>query len=486
MSIYVGSAGTAAAFPELAGAALDNSQLRRNVHNATSIMQAKRNSVTGELPDWEELRNSGSAIKAHTLSFLDLYLEQFEANFKAHGGQVHWARDADEANEIITGIIRGHGVTEAIKVKTITSNEIRLNQHLEANGITPHETDLADLIVQLGQDDPSHIVVPALHINRVQVRDIFENTMPLQELGIEDLTDDPAQLAEAARLYLRDKFLNVTVGISGANFAIAETGSLVVVESEGNGRMCLTLPDVLISLVGIEKLIPTFEDLEVFLQTLPRSATGERMNPYNSIWSGVTPGDGPQEVHVVLLDNGRSGIAADVEARETLSCIRCGACLNACPVYRQTGGHAYGSVYQGPIGAILTPQLLNLQHAQSLPYASSLCGACYDVCPVKINIPEILIHLRGRIVRETQSTFLGKLDSENIAMQAMALVFSSSGLLTVAEALAKIAQWPFVRKENIKRLPGPLSNWSDTRDLAALPKQSFRHWWKKRAKEERP
>ena len=485
MSVHVGAAETSASFPELASAALDDSQLRRNVRHATGIIQTKRNDMAGELPDWEELRTSGSEIKAHTLRFLDVYLEQFETNFKAHGGHVHWARDADEANEIVAGIVRNHGGREVIKVKTMTTNETRLNQHLEENGVTPHETDLADLIVQLGQNDPSHIVVPALHINRVQVREIFENAMPLKELGMEDLSDDPSHLAEAARRYLRDKFLNVTIGISGANFAVAETGSLVVVESEGNGRMCLTLPDVLISVVGIEKLIPTFEDLEVFLQTLPRSATGERMNPYNSLWSGVTPDDGPQEVHVVLLDNGRSGIVADQEARSTLSCIRCGACLNVCPVYHQTGGHAYGSVYQGPIGAIVTPQLLNLRHAQSLPYASSLCGACYDVCPVKINIPEILIHLRGKIVRETQSTFVGKLDPENIAMQAMALVFSSSGLMTVSEAFAKIAQWPFVRRDNIKHLPGSLSGWSDTRDLAAIPKHSFRRWWKKREKESR-
>ncbi len=249
--------------------------------------------------------------------------------------------------------------------------------------------------------------------------------------------------------------------------------------------MCVTLPEVLITLVGIEKVIPTLRDLEVFLQTLPRSATGERMNPYNSIWTGVTPGDGPREFHVVLLDNGRSGILADAESRETLHCIRCGACLNVCPVYHQTGGHAYGSVYQGPIGAILTPQLQNLEHSRSLPFASSLCGACYDVCPVKIDIPEILILLRGRIVREQQSSFWGKLDPENIAMQVSALVFSSSGLLSFSEALARLAQRPFVHSGAIRRLPGALSGWSATRDLMPLPKQSFRQWWKKRERGER-
>ena len=483
MAIHVGAAETAESFAERAGRSLEDSQLRRNVRHATGIIQAKRQAMTGELPDWQELRDAASAIKQHTVRYLDVYLEQFEANFTARGGQVHWARDADEANEIIAGIIQQHGGRDVIKVKAMTTNETRLNEHLEARGVTAHETDLADLIVQLGREDPSHIVVPALHVNRTQVREIFEKRMPLREMGIETLSDDPEQLAEAARLYLREKFLTVTIGISGANFAVAETGSLVVVESEGNGRMCLTLPQVLISLVGIEKLVPRFEDLEVMLQSLPRSATGERMNPYNSVWSGVTAGDGPRESHVVLLDNGRSQIAADTESRDTLNCIRCGACLNACPVYRQTGGHAYGSVYQGPIGAILTPQLLQLEHAQSLPYASSLCGACYEVCPVKIDIPEILIHLRGKIVRERQSTWSGRLDGENLAMQAMALVFSSAGLLSVAEALARLGQRVLTRDGTIAHLPGALEGWSRTRDLQEIPAQSFRQWWTRRAKQ---
>ncbi len=477
MSVHVGSAATASPFPQLAHEALDNSQLRRNVRKATDVIQEKRRRMTGELPDWEELRSAGHAIKTHTLKYLDVYLEQFERNVQSNGGQVHWARDADEANSIILSIIQKHAAREVIKVKTMTTNEISLNGHLEEHGVRPLETDLADLIVQLGDDRPSHIVVPALHINRMQVREIFEKNMPLEGLGMTGLTDDPQQLAEAARRYLRQKFLTVDVGISGANFAVAETGSLVVVESEGNGRMCLTLPKVLISLVGIEKLIPTFQDLEVFLQSLPRSATGERMNPYNSIWAGVTPGDGPQEMHVVLLDNGRTGVLADEESRETLNCIRCGACLNVCPVYHQTGGHAYGSVYQGPIGAILTPQLQDMQHSQSLPYASSLCGACYDVCPVKINIPEILIHLRGQVVRQEQNSLLGRLSPENFAMQAMALVFSQAGLLTAAEATARLLQFPFVQGDVIQHLPGVLAGWTDTRDLMPIPRQSFRQWW---------
>lgn len=239
--------------------------------------------------------------------------------------------------------------------------------------------------------------------------------------------------------------------------------------------MCLSLPEVLISLIGIEKVIPTFQDLEVFLQLLPRSSTGERMNPYNSIWTGVTPGDGPQEFHVVLLDNGRTNVLSDGESRETLDCIRCGACLNACPVYRQTGGHAYGSVYGGPIGAILTPQLQDLQHSLSLPYASSLCGACYEVCPVKINIPEILVHLRGKIVEQGDAPF-----AESVAMKAASFALGSSGRLSAAQKLARIAQVPFEHDGVIGNLPGMLSNWTTVRDLRSIPKESFREWWSRR------
>ena len=352
----------------------------------------------------------------------------------------------------------------------MTSDEISLNRALEANGITPYETDLADLIVQLGEDKPSHIVVPALHRNRMEVRQLFLETMQLATLGHE-----PHDLADAARTYLREKFFRVKVGISGANFAIAETGSVCVVESEGNGRMCVSLPDVLITLAGIEKLIPKFQDLEVFLQLLPRSSTGERMNPYNSIWTGVTPGDGPQEFHVILLDNGRTNVLADHETRETLDCIRCGACLNACPVYRQTGGHAYGSIYAGPIGAILTPQLQDLQHSKSLPYASSLCGACYEVCPVKINIPEILIHLRSKIVEQGDAPL-----SERLLMKAAAASLANSQRLSWAQSLARFAQRPLEHAGVIHHLPAMLGAWTDFRDLGAIPSESFRQWWAKR------
>ena len=474
MSERVGEAATAPAFPDAAKRLMTNQQLRRNVRHATEVIRGKRSKVVGEMPDWEMLRESGHQIKEHTLRHLDFYLEQFEQACMRAGGQVHWARDADDANQIITGIIQSHNESEVIKVKTMTSDETRLNSALEAAGITPYETDLADLIVQLGEDKPSHIVVPALHRNKMEIREIFLKKMKLDALG-----DRPEDLTNAARDYLREKFLRVKVGVSGANFAIAETGAVCVVESEGNGRMCLSLPQVLISLVGIEKVIPTFNDLEVFLQLLPRSATGERMNPYNSIWTGVTPGDGPQEFHVVLLDNGRIHVLADTESRETLDCIRCGACLNACPVYRQTGGHAYGSVYGGPIGAILTPQLQNMEHSPSLPYASSLCGACYEVCPVKINIPEILVHLRGKVVERGGAPF-----SEKLAMKTAAFGLAGPARLSGMQKLARIGQRPFEHDGELRNLPGMLSNWTSFRDMPAIPKESFREWWAKREQDE--
>ena len=473
MSTYVGDAANAPKFQTAAKTLVNDTQVRHNVRHATGVIRRKRAKVVGEMADWEQLRESGHEIKQHVMRHLDFYLDQFEKSCTAAGGTVHWARDADEANSIIVGLVKAQQAKEVIKVKTMTSDEIRLNAALEAAGITPFETDLADLIVQLGEDKPSHIVVPALHRNRMEIRRIF-----LDKMNLPELSDKPEDLAAAARVYLREKFLRVPVAISGANFAIAETGSVCVVESEGNGRMCVSLPRVLISLVGIEKIIPTFQDLEVYLQTLPRSATGERMNPYNSIWTGITPEDGPQVFHVVLLDNGRTKVLADREARETLDCIRCGACLNACPVYRQTGGHAYGSVYGGPIGAILTPQLQSMEHSQTLPYASSLCGACYEVCPVKINIPEILVHLRNKVVEQGDAPFL-----EKMAMKAAAYVLESPEHLKRARKLGRIAQSPFAKNGVISHLPGGLDAWTAVRDLPAIPEQSFREWWLKRERE---
>src|SRR3981189_2128702 len=324
---------TAPAFPIAAKTALGDVQLRKNVRHATDVIQAKRARVVGEMPDWEELVDVCKRRRRHTMRHLDFYLQQFEANCTRAGGVVHWARDAEEARRIIVGLVKPSGSDEVIKIKSMTTEEIQLNSALEAAGIHPYEADLAELIIQLGQDQPSHIVVPALHKNRQQIREIFQRTMNLPELG-----ERPEDLADAARMFLREKFLRVKTGVSGANFLIAETGGVCIVESEGNGRMCLTLPETLIAVAGIDKVVPRYQDLEVLLQLLPRSATGERMNPYNSVWTGVNPADGPRVFHVVLMDNARTEILADEEARQTLNCICRAARQNACPGYSQKGG----------------------------------------------------------------------------------------------------------------------------------------------------
>jgi L-lactate dehydrogenase complex protein LldF len=351
---------------------------------------------------------------------------------------------------------------------------VGLNRALEAQGIEAVETDLAELIIQMAHESSSHFLVPAIHKNRTQIRDLFR-----ERLGRPDLSDDPGELAEAARLHLRQKFLGAHVAVSGANFAVAETGTVGVVESEGNGRMCLTLPRVLITLMGIEKVLPRFRDLEVFLQLLPRSATGERMNPYTSLWTGVTPGDGPQAFHLVLLDNGRTRVLADPLGRQALHCIRCSACLNICPVYERVGGHAYHAPYPGPIGSILMPQLLGPGVHDSLPFASTLCGACADVCPVKIEIPRVLLHLRGRASEETRAGSL----QERALMKGLGWVFRHPRLYRFGLRLARRLQGRLVDEGWIRSLPGYGGGWTLGRDLPALPGESFQEWWEGRGGE---
>jgi len=469
-------------FPDAAREALTNEQLRRNLGHATRTIRGKRAKVVAEVPDWEELRDAGAALKERTLSQLPELLEQFEAAVLARGGQVHWARDADEANAIVTRIVAAAGADQVVKVKSMATQEIGLNEALAEAGITAVETDLAELIVQLADDKPSHILVPAIHRNRREIREIFLEHMP----GVDPaLTDEPRVLAMAARAYLRRTFLSARVAVSGANFGVAETGTLSVVESEGNGRMCLTLPQTLITVMGIEKLVPAWGDLGVFLQLLPRSSTGERMNPYTSLWTGVTPGDGPQDVHLVLLDNGRTAALADTVGRAALRCIRCSACLNVCPVYERTGGHAYGSVYPGPIGAILTPQLAGMQGGHdavdTLPYASTLCGACYEVCPVKIDIPDLLVHLRTRHVDGERAR--RRLPTPERAALAVAGWGMRSPARFAAGERALRAGRLISRAGRIRRLPPPLSAWTAARDLPAPPAQTFRQWWDQRSGE---
>jgi L-lactate dehydrogenase complex protein LldF len=457
-------------FTEAARGDLRNAQQRRNLRKATTTIRAKREAVVAEVPDWEALREAGKRIKEGAMARLDEHLEALEASVTAAGGTVHWARDGAEACAVVTRLVQATGSPDVIKVKSMVTDEIELNGALARAGITAHETDLAELIIQLGDDRQSHILVPAIHRNRAEIRDLFRAKLP----GAEGVSDEPAALAEAARRHLREQFLSVGVGISGANFAVAETGTVCVVESEGNGRMCTTLPRTLVTVMGIEKVLPRWEDLGVMLQLLPRSSTGERMNPYTSLWTGIRPGDGPQEFHLVLVDAGRTLTLADPVGREALHCIRCSACLNVCPVYERAGGHAYGSTYPGPIGAILTPQLHGLEQGADLPWASSLCGACYEACPVKIDIPKVLIHLRGRVNREQ-----GGPRSERIAMEVLGRTFTHRRRYEAAQKLARIGARPLSKDGRIEaRLPGPLKGWMAVRDLPAPPAETFRDWWR--------
>ena len=435
-------------FPAAARETLRDSQLRRNVGKATSTIRAKRAKAVAEVPDWEALREAGAAIKARAMATLPEQLERLEASVTRAGGVVHWARDAAEANRIVAGIAHDHGAREVIKVKSLATDEIGMNDALGEQGIEAIETDLAELIIQLAHEHSSHILVPAIHKNRAEIRALFERTIAKgQHLGWE-----ASAIAEAARQHLREKFLTVQMATSGANFGIAETGTICVVESEGNGRMCTTLPEVLVTVMGIEKVLPEWRDLEVFLQLLPRSSTAERMNPYTSLWTGVRDGDGPREFHLILLDNGRTDVLRDEVGRQALHCIRCSACLNECPVYTRVGGQAYESVYPGPIGAILTPQLKGLDGAPTLPWASSLCGACYEVCPVKIDIPSILIHLRARVVREEKSGADARASRDGRDGKGVRLAAALRAGAAPREARARPARAPRWRDTDAERL----------------------------------
>ena len=455
-------------FPAAAREALADQRLRVNLRRATQTIRARRAGAIAELTDFEELRDQAGAMKAGALDRLDELLDGFEAAFTAAGGHVHRAADAAEANAIVASIAHAHGVTELVKMKSLATDEIGLDAALAEAGVEAVETDLAELIVQLAGDTASHILVPAIHYSRGEVRDLFLRTIARGR----ELSDDPRELAEVSRLYLRERFLRARMGVTGANIGVAETGTICVVENEGNGRMCTTLPPVLVTVMGIEKVVPTLQDLALLLRLLARSATGERMSSYTSLWTGVSAGDGPREAHVVLLDNGRRKALRDPVGRQALQCIRCSACLNVCPVYARVGGHAYGSIYPGPIGAILTPQLWGMDEYAKLPFASSLCGACAEVCPVKIDIPRVLLHLRARAVREQAPA------SEKVAFGAAAWAFGSPRRFAAAQKLGRAAELPLgARSGRVRRLPGPLARWTQGRDLRPVARETFREWW---------
>jgi L-lactate dehydrogenase complex protein LldF len=457
--------------------ALADATLTGALRRATDTFADRRAAAIGAVPEWQELRTRAAAIKAHTLGRLDHYLEQFVANAEKAGAVVHWARDANEACAIVRDLAAARGSKRLVKSKSMATEEIHLNAALAQDGREPVETDLGEWIIQLAGETPSHIIVPAIHKTKEQIGELF-----VDKLGIPP-SSDPQVLAAEARTRLRAHFAAADLGISGVNFGVAETGTILVLENEGNARMTTTLPAVHVAVMGIEKVIPRFCDLETFLRLLPRSGTGQHLTTYQSMLTGPDPrGQGPRELHVVLLDNGRSRIVADELMRQTLACIRCGACLNACPVYQSIGGHAYGSVYPGPIGAILTPQLQGMHSAGALPFASSLCGACKDVCPVKIDIPTLLLELRRRAVEGEPAAAPGAPASpptrrkplEALGWRLWSWVTRSPARFRAASALARLGQkLPFA-----KQLFGPLRAWQSTRNAPELAKRSFRSQWR--------
>jgi L-lactate dehydrogenase complex protein LldF len=449
-----------------------------SVQRATAKFLGKRNALVDLYgPDrWEALRQAGHDLRLHTIEHLDYYLALLERRVAAAGGHVHWARDAEEAHRIVQEIAQQHGVRRAVKVKSMATEEINLNEALEAAGMPVRETDLGEYIVQLAGVMPSHIIVPAVHLTKEDIADLFH-----QKLGV-DAPPEPTRLTEIARGKLREEFLAADMGISGGNFLVAETGTLVLVTNEGNGRMCTTLPPLHVAVVGIDKILPDMASLAVVLELLPRNATGQKLTSYTTLLTGPRASaaeNGAEEFHLVLLDNGRSRILADELTRQTLLCIRCGACLNVCPVYNNVGGHAYGWVYSGPIGAILAPQLLGTAVAGDLPFASSLCGACADVCPVKIPIPEILLRLRRRVVEgdETGPAVLAPVLGASGA--AGSAVLANAQVYEFGTQFMRLAQAPLRRDGWLPALPPPADRWTDVRPFMAFD-ADFRGWWRRR------
>jgi L-lactate dehydrogenase complex protein LldF len=488
---------TTETFDANARAALDDIQLRGALRNATSLFGKRRLAAAKGLENWQELRTEARAIKDDVLLHLDRYLEQFVTNAELRGAKVHWARDASEANQIVCDLALQQGARNVVKSKSMVTEEIHLNDALQASGMEVIETDLGEYIIQLAGEAPSHIIVPAIHKTKGQIAELFT-----AKLGIEP-TDDVDKLTSVARNVLRQRFANADLGISGVNFAVAESGTILILENEGNVRLTTSLPKVHIAVMGIEKILPRFVDLDVFLKLLPRSGTGQQLTTYQSLITGIkrrAEDEGPEQMHIILLDNGRSRMLAHPTTRQALACIRCGACLNACPVYQQIGGHAYGSVYPGPIGAVITPQLIGLGKAAQLPYASSLCGACREVCPVKIDIPELLLHLRAEITeggrrqearaevsregQEAGSSFK-KRTGERFAFKLFAAVMTRPRVYELGAKLGRLLQRPMVRRGRVGQVGGmlaqlapPLSAWTNARDLRPIAESTFREQWR--------
>lgn len=478
---------TSETFDQNARRAMQDAVLHNALRHLAKNFGEKRKSAIATVDDWEGLRECARAIKDDVLLHLDTYLKQFAANAENAGAKLHWARDASEACEIVLNLIKARGATNVVKSKSMVTEEIHLNTALEDEGIEPIETDLGEWIIQLAGETPSHIVVPAIHKTKAQIAELF-----VEKVGI-DKTDNVDELTQTARRVLRKRFAEAEVGISGVNFGVAETGTILILENEGNVRLTTSLPKTHIAVMGIEKLVPKLTDLDVFLKLLPRSGTGQNLTAYQSLLTGVKrrhSDEGPGEVHIVLLDNGRSRMLAHPVTRQSLACIRCGACLNACPVYQQVGGHAYGSVYPGPIGAVITPQLIGLSKARQLPYASSLCGACREVCPVKIDIPELLLHLRAEITDGTETESASNTKrfrkfGESLAFRLYGYLWSGKAGYVFGMKAARLFQKLVVRNGKIDgasaiatRLLPTLGAWADWRDAPPIAARSFREQWR--------
>lgn len=468
------SGATMKQFRERATIAIEDVRVQEALDSATGRFSSAREEALAELPQAEALRDHLKAVRAATLAHLPRHLETFERNAQEAGAQVHWARDAAEACRIVTALAREHGVEVVAKSKSMTTEEIRLNDALEETGVRPVETDLGEWIVQLAQEPPYHIIAPAIHKTRDQVAALFE-----AQSGAPLPSDDIPQLTAEARRRLRQTFLQAGMGISGANIGVAESGSIILVTNEGNGRMVTSLPPVHVAVMGIEKIAPTWDDASAWLALLARSATGQPLSIYTTVVTGPARTediDGPREVHIVLLDNGRSRLLG-TKYEEVLQCLRCGACLNVCPVYRRAGGHAYGSPYSGPIGAVISPLLFGLEAYGALPQASSLCGACLDVCPVRIDLPRMLLALRADEVSQGVTSA-----GQKWAEGAAAFVLDHEPLLKVLRRTGARLQEPLSRGDHIQ-LPQAL-NPAGRRKLPALAEKSFREIWEERAEVE--
>lgn len=453
-----------------AGIALNNDFLRKAVRFTTERLRDGKQKATETLGNWEEWRERGRQIRLHTIAHLDYYLSQFAENARANGVHVHFAYTAEEAVQLTLNIAERSQAKTVVKSKSMLTEELHLNHALDSIGVEAIETDLGEYIIQLADEGPSHIIIPAIHLNRVQIAELLS-----KDAG-ETLEPDTTVLAGYVRRKLREKFLAADIGMTGCNFAIAETGSMVLFENEGNARMVTTVPRTQITLMGMERIIPSWADLEVMATLLPRAATGQKLTAYMSGITGprrTKDADGPEEMHIIIVDNGRSIQLGDPEFQELLNCIRCGACLNVCPVYRHIGGHAYGGAYSGPIGAVLTPAInKNVAEWDDIANASSLCGACYEACPVKIPLHEMLVYLRRRKVEKGRSDHL-----ETIGMKGFAAVMSNSKRYKLALKMGKLGQRFVVRNGEIRAKLGPLKMWNKYRVTPSLPNQSFRDQW---------